>query len=361
MENKDRQKVLLLSHLPPPTTGIGSWTKKLLDLGLGNDWEIVLVNTNTTNGRDPFKNKKRSFFNEWKRSNNIWKSEKQYLKNDKDIRIVHTCIPCTFFGMLREIVCAKIAKRFNKKFILHCRCTVPNVVKGKIKTFVFKKLSKLCDGIIVLNEKSFNFVKSVCGTDVVIIPNFAESRLLMSEHKQINNDFKNLIYVGGVTSDKGCDRIIECAKEFPDLKFNLVGIVADDISKMEKPSNVYLYGNINNDRVKEILCDNDCFLFLSRFWGEGFSNALVEAMCAGLPCIVTDWAANKDMIENKGGIVISDNIIELKKAILKMYDSEFRRKCSIFNLNKTKSSYVDEVVIPLYVKYYNFILEKDHK
>ena len=119
------KKVLLISHFPPPAGGIATWTKRVLSIGLPNDWDIVHINSNTINGRDPFENTKRHFKDEYVRSMAIWKQEKQALVSDADISVVHTNIPCTVFGMLREYVTGKIAKKYKKQFILHCHCTVP--------------------------------------------------------------------------------------------------------------------------------------------------------------------------------------------------------------------------------------------
>ena len=111
------KKVLLISHYPPPAGGIATWTKRVLEKGFSN-WDIVHINSNTINGRDPFKNTKRHIKDEYIRSKNIWKQEKNYLKNDRDIKVVHTNIPCTIFGMIRETITGKIAKRYNRKFII---------------------------------------------------------------------------------------------------------------------------------------------------------------------------------------------------------------------------------------------------
>ena len=60
MEETSNKNVLLISHLPPPATGIGSWTKRVLDIGLPDNWNVFIVNSNTINGRDPFRSTKRS-------------------------------------------------------------------------------------------------------------------------------------------------------------------------------------------------------------------------------------------------------------------------------------------------------------
>ena len=82
LENK---KVVLISHLPPPATGIGSWTKRVIEIGLPDNWEILHVNSNTINGRDPFRSTKRSFKDEFVRTRNIYRKEKEYLEKENEI------------------------------------------------------------------------------------------------------------------------------------------------------------------------------------------------------------------------------------------------------------------------------------
>ena len=355
-------KVLLISHFPPPAGGIATWTKRILSIGLPDGWGIDHVNSNTINGRDPFKNTKRNIKDEYIRSKNIWKQEKEFLQKDKDIKVVHTNIPCTVFGMLRETVTGKIAKKYNKKFILHCRCTVSNVVNSKLKIFFWKRLTKYCEGIIVLNSKSYEFAKKYSKkSNVKLIPNFVmESELTFDYNKKINDKIKNVTYVGGVTPEKGCDVIVKAAEKLSNIEFNLIGIVSKEIKEMNIPKNVILHGNHDNEYVKNALMKADVFTFLSRYWGEGFSNALVEAQAAGLPCIVTDWAANADQIENSGGIVVPKNDVDAYVDAIRKLDGDFkfRENASKWNVQKVKSRYIDSVVLSSYTKFYNELIEE---
>ncbi len=354
------KKVLLISHFPPPAGGIASWTKRLLAIGLPNGWGIDHINLNTINGRDPFQNTKRNFKDEYIRCKNIWKQEINFLKTDSDIKVVHTCIPCTVFGMIRETITGMIAKKYKKKFILHCRCTVPNVVNSGFKRVFWKVLTHFCDGIMVLNSKSEDFAKKYSKKSYVeLIPNFvAESELTFDENKEIKKNVENITYVGGVTAEKGCEIIVKAAKEFEDITFNLIGIVSKEIEELDAPKNVVFHGNHPTEYVKEQLKQADVFLFLSRYWGEGFSNALVEAQAAGLPCIVTDWAAAADQVENKGGIVIEkQDVTLLVEAINKIKDdANFRENASKWNVQKVKSSYIDNVILDKYTKFYEKLI-----
>ena len=83
-------------------------------------------------------------------------------------------------------------------------------------------------------------------------------------------------------------------------------------------------------------------------------------MANGLPCIVTNWAANADMILPDGGVVIPqkspDSLVrQLKQMSL---DEEMRRKASYANIKKVKDFYISNVVLDLLANFYNEILRE---
>ena len=353
-------KVLLISHYPPPNGGIATWTKRLLQTGLPDGWKIVHINSNMIGGRDS-KDTTIKLTDEIKRCFGIWSKEIKALRADKAraIKVVHTCIPCKLLGMLREIIVGIIAKLGGRKFIVHCRCTVPNVVNSGLKRLVFKLLTNLCDGVMVLNGKSYDFVVSTAKKScyVELIPNFVSREELVQGEREYRDQITDLVYDGGVIAEKGCDTIIEAAKDLPDVTFHLIGSVGPEIKAMDIPKNVILYGNKDKAFVQEMLLKCDAFLFLTRFWGEGFSNSLVEAMSAGLPCIVTDWSANADMIGNDGGVIVQENTKEeLLKAIITIADGETRRQMGARNSEKAGAEYSEGVIIPRYTKFYETVL-----
>ena len=95
-------------------------------------------------------------------------------------------------------------------------------------------------------------------------------------------------------------------------------------------------------------------MFLTRFPGEGFSNSLAEAMAYSLPCIVSDWAANADMIGTGGGIVLkapqSNDVIE---AIKQMGNVVVRREMGYSNFVRAKKEFIQDAVTSQYVEVYD--------
>ena len=346
--------VILLAPTPPPYGGIAVWTERMKKANLKNNWQVKVVDEKVIGNRSTYKFKFSNIFNEVKRHRKIWRNLKEELKNPKS-QIVQACIPAANRSMMREIISAKITKKHNRKFIVHFRCTIPNMIQSKKSVKILKKLLKYTDYVFVLNEQSANYIKQYTN-NYTIIPNFIEETALYQK-KEYSKILKKVLYVGGVLENKGCGLIAETAKKFPNIEFRFVGKVGMDITNF--PTNVILLGEQNKTFVKEELKNADVFMFLSKFTGEGFSNALAEAMASSLPCIVTDWAANKDMIENTGGIVLEDaNVNNTAKAIKKIEDYNTREKMGKWNYDKVKKSYLDKNILDMYVDNYERLIKK---
>lgn len=349
-------KVVLLAPTPPPHGGIAGWTKRMMQATLKNDWEVAVVDEKVSGNRDAYNGRKKNYIDEAKRCFRIWGDLKNTLK-DPNAVIVQACIPAGATSMMREIVSAIITKKRKRKFIVHFRCTLPNMVKSKLALRIFKILIDLSDCVFVLNSASSEFLQKVNpGKKYELIPNFIETSAI-KEKIVFNSDLKNLTYVGGVIEEKGCDLIATVAKHFPDKSFRLVGNVDMDTSNF--PKNVILLGEKNKEFVQEELDSTDAFLFFSRYTGEGFSNALAEAMSYSLPCIVSDWAANADMIEDKGGVVLKNYKVKDAVQAIKMIESvDCRKQMGKWNYNKIINAYSDSIVTSMYVDAYEELMKR---
>ena len=96
--------------------------------------------------------------------------------------------------------------------------------------------------------------------------------------------------------------------------------------------NVIFLGSVEN--IADYLNASDIFILPSLF--EGLPVALIEAMYMGLPCVVTDVGANRELIiHGQNGIVVqSGSKQELENAIL--YCLESRDKLSEFGIINRK-------------------------
>lgn len=346
-------KVILLAPTPPPIGGIAAWTVRMMNATLANDWQVEVVDEKIIGKREFFGDKTRhDIKSEIKRCHGIWSGLRKALR-DKDAKVVHACIAANTMPVLREYISACITKIRGRKFVIHFRCTIPNIVGGRLNVIALKMLCNKADCVMLLNKQSEDYIKGITKTKTVVIPNFVDAQEVVDSH-EIRERVQRVLYVGGVIESKGCLDIIEVARSFPEIKFKLIGNPEEGCVKAaEKMPNVILAGTMPHSEIIKEMKQADVFMFLTFFPGEGFSNSLAEAMAAGLPCIVTDWAANKDMIEDKGGVVVPvHGIIEACKGLEWMADQGLRKQQSEFNIDKIKREYADSVVQAQYVKCY---------
>ena len=347
-------KVLLLGCTPPPVGGVAAWSMRMLKTKLKEEWQISFIDERIISGREMFDGKiKYNYLSEIKRWLNIWKQTNARLK-DEEVVIVHSCPTAETKSMLAEYINLLIAKRHKRKFIAHFRCTIPNMINGKLVKLVLKRFAKSCDGIIVLNKESYEYLKDITDTNCRIIPNFVDGELIVKS-KDISPKVRTVVYVGGVIETKGCKTLIDVARNCEDIDFKFIGKSDNTlVDYAQDLSNVRFLGVKDKPSVMKELDDSDVFCFLSYYPGEGFSNALVEAMARGLPCITTDWAANADMIENeKGGFIVPIKDVEsVIQAVNRIRSYDVRKQFSEFNINKVSRDYSERSIVDKYVDYY---------
>lgn len=347
-------KVALLVPLPPPMGGIGTWALRLKEV-MPKECEMVFVDEGLIGGREFFgENAKKNLFDEVKRCLRIWRDLKRTLK-DPDVTVVHSNIPAVPGGMLRELLCAHIAHSSKRRFVIHYHSTVSSSVSSKLSDFLLRRLSNAADEIIVLNENSRDFVAARSKTPIRLIPNFVSGNEL-DEHITVRPSITNALYVGGVCEEKGIYDYLDIARCFPDITFTAIGKIEEGVAEAA-PSNVVLTGPQNHDAVHTALMKADVFFFLSHYVHEGFSVALTEAMAAGLPCVVTDWAANKDMIGSEGGVVVNVGDTDAAAAGLeRMRSMQIRETMSRRNIETVLSAYSQDKVVPQYLDVYHDVL-----
>ena len=134
---------------------------------------------------------------------------------------------------------------------------------------------------------------------------------------------KKIVAVGRLEEQKNHKLLIKAFKNihnlFPEYKLYIFGEGAlrksleKLVEKLDLEDAVLLPGNIKD--VHEKMSDAEIFVLSSNY--EGLSNALLEAMMMGLPCISTDCSGSNEIIKHgeNGLIVPLNNINELTKAM----------------------------------------------
>lgn len=181
------------------------------------------------------------------------------------------------------------------------------------------------------------------------------------------NDFKfqektgdYLLFLARVSEQKGIDIAISAAK-----KLNMKLLIAGKISHSDDAwlkQNFYPFidgkqiiylGEVLGEAKKKLLRDAYCLIQPNRVF-EAFGNSILEAMASGVPAVVYDRGALKELIDNgKTGFVVN-NFSDLIKAIKKVKDLN-KKDC----LDRAKNMFSVEKMVDSYEKlYYRIIKNK---
>lgn len=173
-----------------------------------------------------------------------------------------------------------------------------------------------------------------------------------------------LLYVGRIHKSKGLQYILEAIKHL-DIQFLVIGKDAGykakfkmQIDKLKIKNKVKLLGVINDEELPIIYRLADVFILFSEH--EGFGIALIEAMAAGRPVIVSNRGALPYIIKNKkNGIVVPyKDISRLKKNLELLFsDSKLRQKLG--KLGKKFVKKLDwDTITKMYEKVYIKVIKR---
>lgn len=183
------------------------------------------------------------------------------------------------------------------------------------------------------------FVADTFGRDATWAPNFFLDEDLHRYvpaplHEPLPGEPFRLGFVGYLIPDKGVDVLLETAwqlaKEIP-VELTLVGhvspqiapILADYQRRARDGFRVVSTGRLELDEVLATLQKQHVFVFLSRFFGEGHTNAVNEAMAMGLPVVASRQGFLGDVVGDDCGVSIADaeDVGAIKAVLRGLYDN----------------------------------------
>jgi glycosyltransferase involved in cell wall biosynthesis len=139
----------------------------------------------------------------------------------------------------------------------------------------------------------------------------------------------NLIFVGRLAEPKKPELLIDAIAGFPEdikqrIKFTIIGdgVKRKDLENLaiNKKVGIEFKGTLDKNNVFEELDLADIFVFISAW--EGFPYTILEGMSCGLPIIASDVGGVEEAVSEKNGILVKNEVGQIREAILKLIRSK---------------------------------------
>ena len=358
-------RILLVSALPPPTGGLGTWTEHFLREGLPAGYETYLVDTSIRNPRRA--HGASAWAGEVRRTSRIitgllWRMVR--------IRphVVHLNCSHSIRGITRALVCARLARIFRIPVVSHYHGHTARYLAGRrnsMRRRLLRALARTSQVNIAMNRPSLACLQELQHEKqraAVLLPNFiADSVFDSPARSEATCGRARVLYAGRIMAAKGCREVLDTAPELPEAEFILLGPVMADMEEHVRrlPPNVTLGGDVPQDVVLQQMRTSDIFV-LPTDHNEGFPMAVLEAMAVGLPVVSTRVGAIPEMIdENEGGLLIEPDEKEgLAPALRQLLERPaMRQQMGLHNRRKSQSEYAYSVVISQLVSVYQQAME----
>lgn len=228
---------------------------------------------------------------------------KKYVREHRDITCYVTMLSTPSFML------TSLKKYIKGKIIVSDRNNPAS--RNRLERMKMEYSTKRCDGLVIQTEEIGDWYKKI--KNKIIIPNAINDDIAIPERGIIEN---KIVAVGRLEKQKNYPLLIDAFKIFsekhPNYILEIYGQgneehkIRELIQQNDLSNKIKLMGRVNN--VSEKIVNAKCFVLTSDY--EGMPNALIEAMCIGLPCVSTDsdGGGARFLINNKkNGILVQKN------------------------------------------------------
>jgi glycosyltransferase involved in cell wall biosynthesis len=255
------------------------------------------------------------------------------LLQEERVEILHC------FFETSDLWASPIAKICGCPIIISSRRDM-GILRRKKHTLAYPIVNRLFDKVLSVSDQVRNFAieqEKLPEAKIETLYNgidIAEIRSLAQAYKArrsfaIPQDAPVVALVANVRRVKGIDVLVRAAAivvaHLPEVRFVIAGKVLEEatmkdllrlISDLKLDKNFLFVGAIANPHP--LLAESDVFVLPSR--NEGFSNALIEAMAAGLPCIATRVGSNAEAMQDgvSGFLIDSEDHEALAERLLQV-------------------------------------------
>ena len=277
------------------------------------------------------------------------------LLKKEDVQVIHCNTP---IGGLVGRLCGKFAnvpKVIYTAHGFHFYKGAP-LINRTLFQWVEMWLAHYTDAIITINKEDFQTAQDFklhnsgkvyyipgVGVDTSLIKNADSKRQELLQNIRANKKSFLVVSVGELNSNKNNKVIIEALGKLknPNFHYLICGVGDKKENLVTLAKELYIEKNVHflgyRTDVPQII--KSCDVFVMPSFREGLSRSIMEAMSAGLPCVVSKIRGNTDLIDEiKGGYVCQPNDAEsFADAINNLaHDKNLRARMGSNNLERIK-------------------------
>ena len=250
-------------------------------------------------------------------------------------------------GYKANLVSRLAGKAFNIPTVSSFHAGDCETIRLKIYTTLDRKTAFLSQPVAV-NE----YIANTLSGAPQVIDNFVPMPLYQKDVKNIHN----VGFVGRLSHEKGADRFVDLASNFPSMTFHVFGDgpMKHDLQAIAS-SNVKFHGHIES--MASVWKTIDILCMPSR--KEGLPMAALEAMSYGIPVLAYGAGALPKLITHKKNGWVLDlpdgaqtHTLDME-ATLRSFTIPDVRNCGIKARETIKSSYSQHVLITKFIKLYS--------
>jgi glycosyltransferase involved in cell wall biosynthesis len=164
--------------------------------------------------------------------------------------------------------------------------------------------------VIAQSQFGFKYLQQAGRTgEILVLPNWIRDANLTPKTATISANPICLFIAGNEARRKGIEEVVEAMRQLDasrcPARFHLVAMtpsLVDRIAALHLNNIHAIEGPAEQGRVLELMRGADVLLLPSH--GEGFPNSLVEAMAAGMACVVTPVGAVPEIVADGGALVV---------------------------------------------------------
>ena len=246
------------------------------------------------------------------------------------------------------------------------------ILRGSKHRLAYRALRRMPHAVLAVSGRVAEHVVTVDGVSparVRVVHNGLDLDTSLQTRPRSEAEAPVITTIGNIRRVKGHDVLIRAIPgvlaECPSARFTIAGEVLepDFFAELERTiedlgvtQHISFVGKITDQQ--QYLQTGNIFVLPSR--SEGFSNALIEAMAAGLPCVATDVGGNAEAIQTgvNGLIVPPEDPARLAQAILCLLrDPSLARDMSVAARQSARARFSTDAMLTNVARVYRDVLD----